>query len=178
MNHIPEGITIADAPDVRLRLVSRYGQDLLGGPHQDKTAGEVADLWAVYEPDGVTPVAEDDLPLVRAIRHGETVRDREIVQINAEGRTLSLLCNAGPIRDQEGKVTGGIVAWRDIGALKQAQSREIAARKQAEEQIRRLNHDLERRAAEQQAILDAIADGLVVYDRDGRIVRIMPGRAR
>ncbi len=30
MEHIPEGITIADAPDGRIRMVSRYGQQLLG----------------------------------------------------------------------------------------------------------------------------------------------------
>jgi two-component sensor histidine kinase len=34
-----------------------------------------------------------------------------------DGRLLPILCNAGPIRDAAGNVTGGIVAWRDISDL-------------------------------------------------------------
>jgi PAS domain S-box-containing protein len=120
---VPEGITIADAPDVTIRHVSRYGQELLGGAHQDRTAGEVAAQWAVYEADGVTPVAEEDLPLARAIRNGESIRDKELVQVNAHGRRVFLLCNAEPIRSDSGKITGSIVAWRDINVIKEAQAK-------------------------------------------------------
>ncbi|HEX9116429.1 MAG TPA: PAS domain-containing protein, partial [Anaerolineae bacterium] len=153
LRYIPEGITIADAPGATIRYTSRYGQELLGGPHTDKTAAQVVERWAVYEADGVTPMSDRDLPLVRAIR-GETVADMEIVQINAQGQPISLLCNAGPIRDRDGSIAGGIVAWRDIASLKE--TREA----------------LRRSAAEQHAVLSAIADGLIVYDQTGRIVRM------
>ena len=42
--------------------------------------------------------------------------------MNAAGRRLPLLCNAAPIRDGQGAIAGGIVAWRDISALKQAEA--------------------------------------------------------
>ena len=67
------------------------------------------------------------MPLVCAIRDGDVVQGKEMVRISAQGRRLSLLCNAGPIRDREGRITGGIVAWRDIAALKEAQSETEAA---------------------------------------------------
>jgi len=123
MEHAPEGITIADGPDARIRMVSHYGQDLLGGPHSGKTAESVAAQWQVYEADGRTLVAPEDLPVVRAIRNGEIITDREVVQVSADGRRLSLSCNAGPIRDDSGQVIGGIVAWRDIGERKRAEER-------------------------------------------------------
>jgi PAS domain S-box-containing protein len=294
MEYIPEGITIADGLDVRIRYVSRYGQELLGGHREDETAGEVAARWAIYKADGVTPMPEDALPLVRAVRNGEIVRDLEMVQINSRGQALPLLCNAGPICDRHGNITGGIVAWRDIGALKEAQAQalralhaaeqserryrslfsgmtegfalhelicdkagvpidyrflalnpaferltglkreevegrlksdvlpgddpfwleiygrvaltgeavrfdnhsmaldrwydvyafcpapyqfaviftEVSERKRNEEEIRRLNQDLERRAAEQEALIDAIPDALIVYDAHGNTVRV------
>ncbi len=123
MDSVPEGITIANAPDAEIRLVSRHGQELLGSPHAGLTAGQVAGQWQVYKPDGVTPIADEDLPLVRAIQQGETVRDVEIVQAGAAGQRLLLSCNAAPIRDREGKITGGVVAWRDVSELKEAERR-------------------------------------------------------
>jgi PAS domain S-box-containing protein len=144
MASIPEGITIADAPDAHIRMVSRYGQDLLGAPHAGMTAGEVVSKWKVYDKDGVTPLADEDLPLVKAIQRGEVVTDKELVQISNQGRTLRLSCNAAPIIDNSGKITGGVAAWRDI-----------SERLEREEQLRRLNRTLEALSKSNKALASA-----------------------
>jgi PAS domain S-box-containing protein len=131
LDYVPEGITIADA-DQNLIRVSRHGQDLLGGPHAGRSAAEVAAEWKVFHPDGDTPMAVEDLPLVRAIVRGEVVKDVEIVQVNARGDHLQLLCSAGPVRDDAGRVVGGVVAWRDVSERKRAED----ALRRAEEQLR------------------------------------------
>ncbi len=120
MEYVPIGISIADASG-RLHMVSRQGERLLGGSHADKSVGEVINQWAVYQPDGIIPMAIDDVPLARKIQKGEVVRDIELVQLNTSGEKLFLLCNAAPIRDAEGNITGGIVAWNDITERKQAE---------------------------------------------------------
>ncbi len=120
MEHVPEGITIAEGPEASIRMVSRYGEEILGGPHDGQEAGEVAGRWKVFQKDGRTPMPVEELPLVRAVARGEVVRNQEMVQVNERGERLDLLCNAGPIRDSEGKVTGGIVAWRDVGDMRRA----------------------------------------------------------
>ena len=74
-------------------------------------------------------MAFDDLPLVRAVREGEIVRDVELVQTNDRGEDLPLLCTAGPIRADDGSTLGGIVVWRSI-----------AERKGYEEELRSLSH--------------------------------------
>ena len=114
MENVPEGITIADGPDMRIRMVSRHGRELLGGRHDGLIIPEVAGRWKVYQADGATPMADEDLPLASAIRSGDIVRDAELVQVNARGDRLSLLCNAAPIKDGDGRILGGVVAWRDI----------------------------------------------------------------
>jgi len=148
MEHVPEGITIADA-DLHLRMVSRHGQVLLGAPHADKSIEEVAAEWTIFHPDGTTLMTFDELPLVRAIRRGETVRDVELVQVNADGVQLPILCNAGPMRDSSGAIVGGIVTWRDISEAKRAA-----------QELSQAHADLERRVEERTDALARTIDSL------------------
>ncbi len=136
LEFVPEGITIADAPDVTIRMVSRYGEQLAGGPHAGLTAEAVVAQWKVYHQDGVTPMAHDDLPLVRAIQRGEIITNAELVQVGADGRRLSLLCNAAPLRDETGTVVGAIAAWRDISQLKRAEAALRASEERMQQALR------------------------------------------
>jgi PAS domain S-box-containing protein len=131
MEHLPEGITMVDV-EFNVTRVSRYGQELLGNAEKDKITADKTAKKEIFHADGRTPMAFADLPLVRAVRAGEVVKDTEIVQISERGVRLPLLCNAGPIRDAEGRVIGGIVAWRDI-----------TDHKRTEEALRQSNQELQ-----------------------------------
>ncbi|WP_291321810.1 PAS domain S-box protein [Desulfonatronospira sp.] len=121
MAFVPVGITIADA-DMRLKRVSRHGLKLMGWP-EDRHVGlsieEILSQWEVYQADGVTKADLDNLPLSRAIMHGEVVLGQEIIQRHVDGRAIPLSCDAGPVRDARGRITGGIIAWQDITRRKQ-----------------------------------------------------------
>jgi PAS domain S-box-containing protein len=153
MEYVPEGVMIADAPDGRIRLVSRYVHEMFGGLPEGTAADQIARRWKLYQKDGVTPIGDMDLPLMRAIRNGETVKDEELVQIDAAGRHLTLLCNASPIRSGSGAITGGVVTWRDITDRKKVveqierlyreAQQEIERRKELEFKLRRSNEDLQ-----------------------------------
>ncbi|PZV05163.1 MAG: hypothetical protein DCF32_11530 [Leptolyngbya sp.] len=124
MAYIPEGITIADAPDVRIRQISRYGQQLTGHPLEELVGLPAAahlKVWKVFSPDG-SPATAEVLPLTRAVQTGEVVTNEEWLLQTAAGQRLVLLCNAGPIYNQEGTITGGIIAWRDITEFKQTET--------------------------------------------------------
>jgi PAS domain S-box-containing protein len=64
-------------------------------------------------------------------------------------------------RDVEGSVRAGFGTVQDI-----------TERKQAEEQVQHLLHDVEQWAVEMDATITAIADGVVIYGPDGTITRI------
>jgi PAS domain S-box-containing protein len=117
MAHVPAGITIADAPDVRIREVSAFGSQLTGRPaeHLENIAvDDHAASWHLYHADGKTPAENHELPLTRATKNGEVVLNEEWVLERADGSRIVLLCNAAPIRDAGGHITGGLIAWLDI----------------------------------------------------------------
>ncbi len=140
MEYAPEVIVIADAPGANIRMISRYAETLLGQPlpKLSTVPGDLRPLrWNLFQPDGLTPMKYEDIPIVRAVKQGETILDHEMVLCRPDGDRRTLIANAGPIRDARGNITGGIATWRDI-----------TLRKQIEQQVHTLNRDLERRAVE------------------------------
>ncbi len=124
MDHIPMGITIADAPDVTIRAVSRFGRELTGWSRERIEGIPVdrrAQRWEIYRSDGVTPASNEELPLTRATVNGENVRDEVWVLGRDDGKRIPILCTAAPIRDAQGRITGGVIGWQDITELKMAE---------------------------------------------------------
>ncbi|MDX9786279.1 MAG: PAS domain-containing protein [Desulfobacterales bacterium] len=117
MAYVPEGIVMADEK-LTLKRVSRHAEEVYGVANEGKSVAEAVAQLQIYSADGDSPLVVDDLPLVRAVRSGEIVKDVELVQVTDRGEKLPVLCTAAPIRDAAGRVTGGIVTWRDIREIK------------------------------------------------------------
>jgi PAS domain S-box-containing protein len=140
MEHVPTGITIADAPDATIRMISRYGRELTGRSPASLTAisyEQHPSRWGILREDGTVP-APHELPLTRAIEHGEVVRDEEWLLKRPDGKEIAVLTSAGPIRNEKGDVVGGVVAWHDISerrhvdlALRESEARLRRAQKVA-----------------------------------------------
>jgi PAS domain S-box-containing protein len=116
MDYVPEGIMIADAPNVTIRRVSRYGRELVGRSaeaFEGLPVEEHASKWDVFLADGITPATSEVLPLSRAVQQGEVVTDEEWVLRRPDGSKITVLCSAGPIY-VDGEITGGVLVWRDI----------------------------------------------------------------
>jgi PAS domain S-box-containing protein len=130
----------------------------------------------VFMPDGTLAQIEQ-WAVPRALR-GEKTTNAEYTLLRKDtGEKWVGSYSFAPIRDKEGAIIGSVVVGRDI-----------TERKQAEEEIRKLNAGLEQRVNERtrelkearnlarsshdriKAILTATADGLVVTDHEARIV--------
>jgi len=123
MEYVPEGLSIVDAPDGRVRMISRQGAQWLGAPPQTLIGRTLADYpRALYHMDGKTPVKTEELALVRALRHGEITGDLEFLR-RADAGTMATLARAAPIRDRKGRIKGAIVVWRDITRRKRLEQK-------------------------------------------------------
>ncbi len=121
--HSPSGILVADAPDVSIRLANHAAFGIRGGDPKTLTGIEVgqhAINWQTYHPDG-SPYPSEQLPLSRAVIHGEETHDEEIIIRNENGEDRWVISNAAPIRDEQGCITAGIVVFHDITKRKQAE---------------------------------------------------------
>ncbi|GIF42084.1 sensor histidine kinase [Actinoplanes xinjiangensis] len=144
LDSIDEAVIAVD-PSGGVILINRAAHAL--HPDAGLTAGPdgAAARYRLYEPDGRTPVPDDQVPLVVAMRDGVPVTGRELM-IQAPGRSpRSMLANAAPLRTADGTVHGAVVALHDVTAeharqrlLQEAHERLAAANTE----LRRSNTDL------------------------------------
>ncbi len=160
INQSPSGIIIADAPDVRIRLVNAAAFVIWGGESGDLTGIDIqehAAKWRLLHPDR-TPCVPKNLPLARAVLKGEISKDVEVIVHDQQGRERWVSANAAPITDATGHVVAGISIFQDITERKRADE----TLKQSEEKFRTTF----------QSSPDAIT---ITKRRDGRFVEVNDG---
>jgi PAS domain S-box-containing protein len=129
------------------------------GMKLDARGGSAQYAARVFYPDG-KPVPPDRLPSARALARGETSTGGEFVIQHADGRLVSVLASAAPIRDVAGGVSGSVCLLQDIGE-----------RIEAEARLRNKQRLL-------QSIFDLLPVGVWIADGSGRIVSNNPAAER
>src|SRR5439155_3773374 len=113
---------VAD-PDGRFLLFNDAAERILGIGPLDVPASEWSKNYGCYLPDRVTPYPPTELPLLRAIR-GELVDDAELFIRNEKRPAgICLSISARPLRDEAGRIIGGLCIYRDITLKKRAERR-------------------------------------------------------
>ncbi|MFZ0814106.1 MAG: ATP-binding protein, partial [Candidatus Sulfotelmatobacter sp.] len=99
--------------------------------------------YGLFLEDTVTPFPPDQLPLVRAIR-GESSTAQMFVRNSELDQGTWIEVGGGPLKDSDGAIRGGVVAFRDI-----------TQRRADEREILKLNEELEVRVAQRTSQLEA-----------------------
>jgi len=116
--------------------------------------------YQLFHVDG-TMFAPEDLPLQRAALRDEVVRDVEIVHRAANGTEFIGVFSAAPLHDDRGKVIGAVAVGHDV-----------TEQRRSEKERERLVAEVQNRAAELDAIIENMAEGVVITDRTGQILRL------
>ncbi len=115
----PVGVVVFDAATaspVLLNLETRRIADALSDPGQ--TAEQLLNAMAFRRADG-REVSLDEFPLAQALAAGETLRAEEIVLKVPDGRSITVLVNATPIRSESGEVESMVVTMQDMTPLEE-----------------------------------------------------------
>jgi PAS domain S-box-containing protein len=138
LENINEGVVISDTAGNVLTM-NKEALALHGFEDLDQVRKHVAKFQEVFELSTMKGelLPLEDWPLMRALR-GERFFDYELHVCSKEsGRTLIASYNGTPIRNHDGNVMLAVVTLRDV-----------TRRREMEEQIVKLNTDLEARVAE------------------------------
>ena len=112
-------------------------------------------LWQVFRIINEQTGAPGEDIVARVLREGHIVElANHTALLAGDGREISIEDSAAPIRDSAGQVSGMVLVFHDVTEKRRAQEA------------------VQRQAAELEAALSAIVDGLIVYDADGKVVRM------
>jgi len=160
VDNMLDPVTVSDAEGHATYMNEAY-YHILGLPiKKGLPVSEHPRYYRIYRPDG-TPFVAEDLPLQRAALHDEQVRGVEIVHRRPDGREFIAVFNASPLHDEQGRVIGAVAVGRDV-----------TAERRAERERERLREEAEHRAAELDATVAAISDGLIIYGPPDRVLRV------
>lgn len=135
INTIPAGVLVCDAQGA-ITLANPSANTILGG-RVTGTAYGPSGGYTVWRLDG-SPFPASDLPLPRAIEHGETTQDVEVLIRYLDGTERVILAAGSPVRDEQGKLTGAVAIFQDITDRKRLEHDRARALSQLRERIKEL----------------------------------------
>ncbi len=119
---VPVGLIIAEAPSGRIVKGNPQAEKILRSPVIPRQKIDAFRQSGAFHTDG-RQLDPRDYPLARAILHGETTGPDEFLYHAEDGSYTWLSATAAPVRAQDGKVTGGVLAIQDIDATKRERQR-------------------------------------------------------
>jgi PAS domain S-box-containing protein len=130
-------------------------------PLGETVSERFAHVGGVYNVDG-RPLQPEQWTVSRALR-GEVFAGSDALTIAVhlpDGEPIYFSVTGAPLRDAEGRIIGAATTGRDITQQKRLEREREAARAEAEQQATQLA-----------AIFEALADGVAVFDAEGRLIR-------
>ena len=110
----PVGVVVFDARTGVLVSLNREARRIIGGLQTPgHSLEQLLDVVTVRRWDG-SEVSLDEVSLAQVLSTGETVRAEEIVIQVPDGRSVTTLVNATPIRSQDGETESVVVTLQDM----------------------------------------------------------------
>jgi PAS domain S-box-containing protein len=120
----PVGVLIVRKGEKEVRLVNCEAARLLGRSDPQIAQVEIEMLQAherhgIYRRRDGTEYEPEELPLNRALVHGERVTAEEFFVELPDGSVLPTITKATPVFDADGKITGAIATIQDITPIEE-----------------------------------------------------------
>lgn len=160
-----DGIAIVDSQGIVLRMNTAAKNMLVFNvdpfAYTALSASEQKRRQALCDTNG-HPLPLEQWPRFRVAR-GEVLQDTtamDLITRSCDGHTLYVTATGAPIRDADGNILGAVTVYRDE-----------TQRKQLEQALRASMAEARHRADEVDAIFEAIADGVLLFNAEGQLVR-------
>jgi PAS domain S-box-containing protein len=161
---IPDALCVNDSAGAPL-LMNSAGRALLGDERLLDVRIFAAHLGKdieVFDENG-HPLSFEQWPVSRILA-GEVLTSATAADIRycaPNGRETEVSITGGPIRGEDGRIIGAVTAARDV-----------TERRTLERRVRTAEREEAERASQLEAIFEAITDLLLVYDKQGQLIRV------
>jgi PAS domain S-box-containing protein len=128
LENIPVGLAVTGGPpDFSIARISRHGVEM-NSRGSDRSVGSTAmanpqNMKIILSGHDAEMTSLEQMPLYRASRFGEEIRNMELVMESPGGGKTPVLVNAAPIHDIQGNIVAAISTWLDITDRKLSEQR-------------------------------------------------------
>lgn len=135
LDQLPEAILIVSRNPDRVEMANRQVANLLGWDIRPPL--QLDDFILRNQRFTINDRALQgvEIPLTRALRHGETIDQQEIQIERPDGSRARLLVNASPLYDEQGEIVSAVAVFQDI-------SRRVAAEQFRDDFLTLASHEL------------------------------------
>jgi len=164
LESVENGIVACD-PDGKLTFFNAAARAIHGRGEQPMPSAQWAEHYRLYRSDGATLLAENELPLYRALR-GERVDSARVTVLSAGGKRHDVEVTGRSMRDAEGQILGAVISMNDVSAVHAASAaRDETLLEQGKRIAAEASEDRERKT-QAQLHLAAEAAGLGIWSWD------------
>ncbi len=151
LDNMADGVVIADC-NGKFLVFNSAAKRIVGLGITDAPPDQWSTIYGVFDPETLTPVSSDKLPLARAIR-GEATDNIELLLRRPEmSKDVHIQSTGRPLRDGNSEVYGGMVVFHNITAQKEAE-RNL---KQKNEELTQAYVDLDKSRRQQLELKDHV----------------------
>lgn len=131
LENISVGVAMVEAPSGKAVFTNEYAKKLLGWDIVlDVSKESLSKALHIYKLGTNEPYPDEEMPIIRGM-YGESCYVDDMVVIHPDGKKVLLEVFGTPVTDSSGKVIASLVSFADI-----------SQRKQAEDDIKKLNREL------------------------------------
>jgi PAS domain S-box-containing protein len=129
MNNMAEGLYALDANGL-VTSINRAGEAILGWTRDELLGKKMHDVSHYKHPDG-SPYPASECPGLQVVQQGIALREHEDTFIRKDGSFVPVVFSASPL-EQNGKIAGVIVSFRDDTEQRRAREALLHARRELE----------------------------------------------
>ena len=149
----------------RVAFMNPVAEALTGWRAAEASGRPLEEVFVIVHEETRRPV---ESPVVRVLREGTVVGlANHTALIARDGSERPIADSAAPIRDEAGRVTGGVLVFRDV-----------TEKARAEKQLRGRAEELAVANSQLEAVFGSVSEGIVVFDLIGQVVLCNEAEAR
>ncbi|OQX88445.1 Fis family transcriptional regulator [candidate division KSB1 bacterium 4484_87] len=109
LDSIADGVFTVDC-DWRITSFNKSAEEITGVPKKEALGSTCRDVFH-------SNICDSQCVLKQSIKENRPIRNKSIYIVNAKGEQVPITISAAPLKDENGKIIGGVESFRDVSEI-------------------------------------------------------------